>query len=76
MSERVLYLVICAAGPADRVETMVQLAQRDGWSVYCIATPAAVEHFLDWPGSKPPAVTRYARPTGNGEIYPSPERMP
>ena len=47
MSERVLYLVICAAGPADRVETMVQLAQRDGWSVYCIATPAAVEHFLD-----------------------------
>jgi len=28
---------------------MVKLAQAEGWSVYCIATPAAVEHFLDIP---------------------------
>jgi phosphopantothenoylcysteine synthetase/decarboxylase len=28
---------------------MVKLAQDDGWSVYCIATPSAVEHFLDVP---------------------------
>ncbi|MEU7524419.1 flavoprotein [Saccharothrix sp. NPDC042600] len=26
---------------------MVKLAQADGWDVWCIATPAAVEHFLD-----------------------------
>src|SRR6266540_1972335 len=46
---RVLYLVICAAGPASRIDNMVRLAQVDGWDVYCIATPAAVEHFLDLP---------------------------
>jgi phosphopantothenoylcysteine synthetase/decarboxylase len=46
---RVLYLVICAAGPARRIEVMVRLAQDDGWDVYAIATPAAVEHFLDLP---------------------------
>lgn len=49
MSERVLSLVICVAGPAGRVETMVRLAQAEGWSVHCLATPAAVEHFLDVP---------------------------
>ncbi len=48
-SQRVLYLVICAAGPAGRVDEMVKLARGSGWSVYCIATPAAVEHFLDLP---------------------------
>jgi len=49
MTGRVLYLVICAAGPASRIDVMVQLAQADGWSVYCLATPAAVEYFLDVP---------------------------
>jgi phosphopantothenoylcysteine synthetase/decarboxylase len=47
MTERVLYLMICGAGPADRIGEMVKLAQAEGWSVYCVATPAAVEHFLD-----------------------------
>ncbi len=28
---------------------MVKLAQDEGWSVHCIATPAAVEHFLNVP---------------------------
>jgi len=45
----VLYLVVCAAGPAHRIDVMVRLAHDDGWSVYCLATPAAVEHFLDVP---------------------------
>jgi phosphopantothenoylcysteine synthetase/decarboxylase len=49
MSQRVLYLFICGAGPASRIVDMVTLAQDDGWSVYCVATPAAVEHFLDIP---------------------------
>lgn len=44
-----LYVVICAAGPASRVSDMVKLAHDEGWDVYCIATPAAVEHFLDLP---------------------------
>lgn len=43
--EQVLYLVVCAAGPARRVHTMVHLAQDKGWDVYCVATPSAVEHF-------------------------------
>ena len=47
MSDRVLYLFVCGAGPAGRVTEMVTLARAEGWSVYCIATPAAVEHFLD-----------------------------
>lgn len=47
MSGRVLYLVICAAGPASRIDVMVKLAQADGWSVCCLATPAAIEYFLD-----------------------------
>jgi len=47
MSLRVLYLVICGAGPADQIERMVTLAMDDGWSVHCIATPSAVEYFLD-----------------------------
>lgn len=49
MTERVLYLVICAAGPASRIDVMVSLASAAGWSVYCLATPAAVECFLDVP---------------------------
>lgn len=49
MTERVLYLFICGAGPASRITDMVTLAQNEGWSVHCIATSAAVEHFLDIP---------------------------
>lgn len=41
--------MICAAGPARRIEVMVRLAQDAGWDVYAIATPAAVEYFLDLP---------------------------
>lgn len=47
MSKRVLYLMICGAGPADHIDRMVKLAQADGWDVWCVATPSAIEHFLD-----------------------------
>jgi hypothetical protein len=43
----VLYLMICGAGPADHIDRMVELAQADGWDVWCVATPSAIEHFLD-----------------------------
>jgi phosphopantothenoylcysteine synthetase/decarboxylase len=49
MNARVLYLVVCAAGPATRVGEVVRLAHSDGWSVHCFATASAVEHFLDVP---------------------------
>ncbi|GAB3498731.1 NUDIX domain-containing protein [Amycolatopsis cihanbeyliensis] len=44
---KVLYTVICGAGPAGRIETFVTLANERGWEVCCIATPAAMTHFLD-----------------------------
>lgn len=47
MSQRVLYLMICGAAPADRIHVMVKLAQAAGWSVHCLATPAAVDYFLN-----------------------------
>jgi hypothetical protein len=47
VSAPVLYLMICGAGPADHVDRMVKLAQADGWDVWCVASPSAIEHFLD-----------------------------
>lgn len=47
MTNSVLYLMVCGAGPADHTEHMVRLAQADGWDVWCIATQSATEHFLD-----------------------------
>jgi phosphopantothenoylcysteine synthetase/decarboxylase len=47
VNQGVLYLVVCAAGPASHIDIMVKLAQSQGWSVYCLATPAAVEHYLN-----------------------------
>lgn len=46
---KVLYLIVCGAGPASRIDDMVKLAHADGWQVYCIATQAAVQYFLDVP---------------------------
>jgi phosphopantothenoylcysteine synthetase/decarboxylase len=42
----VLYLVVCGAGPAREVGTLVAAAQANGWQVHLIATPAGRE-FLD-----------------------------
>ncbi|MGH3863120.1 hypothetical protein [Actinokineospora sp.] len=47
MHKPVLYLMICGAGPADHIDRVIKLAHVDGWDVWCLATPAAVEHFLD-----------------------------
>ena len=45
-TNRVLYIITCAAGPAPRVGTLIELAQAEGWRVYVIATPSALA-FLD-----------------------------
>lgn len=47
MSQPVLYLMVCGAGPADHIHRMVELARTEGWDVWCLATPAAIEHFVD-----------------------------
>jgi len=43
---RVLYVIVCAAGPASDVGKLVTLAQQQGWDVQIIATPAALD-FID-----------------------------
>jgi phosphopantothenoylcysteine synthetase/decarboxylase len=45
---RVLYIVVCGAGPAGEVGRLVDLAQDRGWTVQIIATPAALA-FIDVP---------------------------
>ena len=45
---RVLYLIVCSAGPAGQVGHLVQLAQDQGWAVQIIATPPALP-FIDIP---------------------------
>lgn len=44
----VLYLIICAAGPAPHATTVVGVAQAAGWDVCVIATPQATT-FIDIP---------------------------
>jgi len=43
---RVLYIIVCAAGPAGDVGRLVDLAQERGWIVQIIATPSALA-FID-----------------------------
>lgn len=42
----VLYVIVCAAGPAGDVGKLVALAHQRGWDVQVIATPAALD-FID-----------------------------
>ena len=44
----VLYVIVCAAGPAAEVSRLVGLAQDRGWEVQVVATPSALA-FLDVP---------------------------
>ena len=43
---RVLYVIVCGAGPAPDVGRLVSMAQERGWDVQVIATPAGIE-FID-----------------------------
>lgn len=43
---KVLYVIVCAAGPAGDVGKLVTLAHHGGWDVQIIATPAALD-FID-----------------------------
>ena len=44
----VLYVVVCGAGPASQVTTLIEAAQADGWRVQVISTPAGLD-FIDAP---------------------------
>jgi phosphopantothenoylcysteine decarboxylase len=43
---RTLYVIVCGAGPAADIATLVQLAQQRGW-VVCVATTPAGREFVD-----------------------------
>ncbi|WP_283138929.1 flavoprotein [Rhizohabitans arisaemae] len=45
---KVLYLVVCGAGPAGEIGTLVGLARQHGWIPQVVATPAALA-FIDVP---------------------------
>ncbi|RVX46049.1 flavoprotein [Nonomuraea polychroma] len=45
---KVLYIIVCAAGPAGDVGRLVTMAQDKGWTVQIIATPPAL-NFIDVP---------------------------
>ena len=42
---RVLSIIVCAAGPATAIGSLITLAQERGWTVRVIATPAALDFF-------------------------------
>jgi hypothetical protein len=44
-SPGVLSAIVCGAGPATAISTLVKLAHDRGWIVQVIATPAALEFF-------------------------------
>lgn len=44
----VLYIITCAAPPAQRIQDFVVMAQAAGWDVCVIATPQALT-FIDKP---------------------------
>lgn len=46
---KVLYIIVCAGGPAAGVGHLVTMAQNDGWTVQIVATPAAALDFIDVP---------------------------
>jgi hypothetical protein len=46
VNERSLSIVVCAAGPASNIGTLIGLAHADGWTVNLISTPSALS-FLD-----------------------------
>lgn len=67
----VLYVVICAAGPAADAIHLVELANERGWDTYAIPTPSAVE-FLDLPAlvraTGRPVRARYRTPGEPGKL--------
>jgi phosphopantothenoylcysteine synthetase/decarboxylase len=73
----VLYLVVCAAPRARRVDELVDLLQADGWEVCVIATPQALS-FIDRPALEAqtghPVRSDYKHPDAP-DVLPDPDAM-
>lgn len=67
----VLYLIACAAGPAPEAGRLIAAAREQGWDVYLVPTPAALD-FLDVPAMEAltghPVRSRYRRPGEGGSL--------
>lgn len=70
---RVLAVVVCGAGPATAIGTLIGLARDRGWTVQVIATPAALE-FFDRTAIKTltghPVRSHYAKPGAPRSLIP------
>jgi phosphopantothenoylcysteine decarboxylase len=75
--KNVVYLVVCAAPPAQHVQDFVKLAQEANWDVCMIATPQAT-NFLDIPFLEAitghPVRSEYKR-VGTSDIFPKMDAM-
>ncbi|GAA4576463.1 flavoprotein [Planotetraspora kaengkrachanensis] len=64
-SGKVLYVIVCAAGPASDVGRLVTMAQNDGWTVQIVATSPALD-FIDVPALEKqtgrPVRSQYRKP--------------
>ncbi|RKN47204.1 flavoprotein [Streptomyces hoynatensis] len=78
-TSRVLYLVACAAPPAQRIGTGIEKAQAAGWDVCLVLTPSAAR----WLGAEQeelaaltghPVRSRYKLP-GQPDVLPPPEAI-
>ncbi|MET8144915.1 flavoprotein [Sphaerisporangium sp. NPDC005288] len=62
---KVLYVIVCAAGPAADAGELVSLGQDAGWVVQVVATPSALD-FIDVPALERrtgrPVRSRYRKP--------------
>lgn len=71
---RVLYVIVCGAGPASAVGRLIEQAHARGWDAHVIATPAALD-FLDVDALEAlaghPVRSTYAKPgAGRGRSLP------
>ncbi|MFI1890680.1 flavoprotein [Streptomyces jumonjinensis] len=79
MTTRVLYLIACAAGPTQHIETGVLRAQGAGWDVCLILTPSAARWWQDRLGELSeltghPVRSQYKLP-GQGDALPKADAM-
>jgi phosphopantothenoylcysteine synthetase/decarboxylase len=70
---RALAVVVCGAGPAAAIGTLIGLARDRGWTVQVIATPAALE-FFDPAAAETltghPVRSQYAKPGAPRSLIP------
>jgi Flavoprotein len=77
MSQRVLYVIACAAPPAGEVGHLVRLAQERGWDVCALTTPSG-RRFADVAGLERltghPVRSEYKNP-GEPDVLPPPDAV-